>query len=201
MRPIRRSSGVCRARRDVSRRWSWAASATPAQQETAAKLRSEIQQLEQAVSTRSAEYRAASSVATLRDIQEALPDGAVLIEFAAYRPFDVHKARSRDLRRSSIRRIRHGEERHHRECRPRRRVADRSERADVPWCAGQPCESGRQPHGPCVVSSADSTHRGVRPERRPDLHLTRWSAESHSIRGARLVRTTNSSCRATRSCT
>ena len=67
---------------------------TPAQQETAAKLRSEIQQLEQAISTRSAEYRAASTVATLRDIQEGLPDGAVLIEFAAYRPFDVHKART-----------------------------------------------------------------------------------------------------------
>ena len=67
---------------------------TPVQQEAAATLRSEIQNLEQTISARSAEFRASSRVATLRDIQDAIPAGAVLIEFASYRPFDVHKSRT-----------------------------------------------------------------------------------------------------------
>jgi CHAT domain-containing protein len=67
---------------------------TATQQEAAAKLRSDIQALEQTISARSAEFRAASSVATLGDIQRALPGGAVLIEFASYRPFNVHKSRT-----------------------------------------------------------------------------------------------------------
>ncbi len=67
---------------------------TAAQQEAAAKLRTEIQGHEQTVSTRSAEFRAASRVATLRDIQDAMPVGSVLIEFASYRPFNVHKSRT-----------------------------------------------------------------------------------------------------------
>jgi CHAT domain-containing protein/Tfp pilus assembly protein PilF len=68
--------------------------ATPAQREAAEKLQGDIQRLEQVISSRSAEYRAASRVATVREIQDALPDRAVLVEFAAYRPFDVHKPRT-----------------------------------------------------------------------------------------------------------
>ena len=67
---------------------------TAAQQGTVTKLRGEIQELEQTISTRSAEFRAASRVATLRDIEDAMPNGALLIEFASYRPFDVHKSRT-----------------------------------------------------------------------------------------------------------
>jgi CHAT domain-containing protein/Tfp pilus assembly protein PilF len=68
--------------------------ATPAQREAAEKLQGDIQRLEQVISSRSAEYRAASRVATVREIQDALPDRTVLVEFAAYRPFDVHKPRT-----------------------------------------------------------------------------------------------------------
>jgi CHAT domain-containing protein/tetratricopeptide (TPR) repeat protein len=66
---------------------------TPAQQERVAKLRDEIQQLEKAISTRSAEFRAASHVATIGEIQNAMPTGSVLVELASYRPFFVKKAR------------------------------------------------------------------------------------------------------------
>ena len=67
---------------------------TAAQQEAAAKLRSEIETHEQTISARSADFSAASRVATLGDIQEAMPAGSVLIEFASYRPFNVHKSRT-----------------------------------------------------------------------------------------------------------
>ena len=67
--------------------------ATDAQRQSVTALRSEIQRLEQAISTRSREFQIASRTATLGQIQEALPTGTALIEFVSYRPFFVRNAR------------------------------------------------------------------------------------------------------------
>ena len=67
--------------------------ATDAQRLSVTALRSEIQRLEQAISTRSREFQIASRTATLGQIQEALPKGTALIEFVSYRPFFVRNAR------------------------------------------------------------------------------------------------------------
>ena len=157
---------------------------TPAQQETAAKLRSEIQQLEQAVSTRSAEYRAASSVATLRDIQEALPDGAVLIEFASYRPFDVHKVGSETfgpLRYAAYVMGKNGII----------ASADLGDASQIDQRVQMFRGALASPASPDANRTGRALYQAlIRPieasvrGRRPDLHLTRWSAESHSVCGA-----------------
>jgi CHAT domain-containing protein len=67
--------------------------ATDEQRKATSSLRSEIEGLEQAISTRSAEFRAASRKTTFEAIQKALPDNTVLIEFVSYRPFSVRNAR------------------------------------------------------------------------------------------------------------
>ena len=67
--------------------------ATDAQRQSVAALRSEIQRLEQTISTRSREFQVASRTATLAQIQETLPSGTALIEFVSYRPFFVRNAR------------------------------------------------------------------------------------------------------------
>ncbi len=64
---------------------------TEEQKQAAATLRADIQRLEETVSARSAEFRASSRSATLRDVQNALPPNGALIEFVAYRPFHVTK--------------------------------------------------------------------------------------------------------------
>ena len=56
-------------------------------------LRRDVQELEQAISARSGEFRAASRTATLEQVQSSLPGETALIELVSYRPFSVHKAR------------------------------------------------------------------------------------------------------------
>jgi len=52
-----------------------------------AKLNSEAERLETAISARSAEYRAQSQTITLDRVQAVLPAGAALVEMAIYRPY------------------------------------------------------------------------------------------------------------------
>ena len=59
--------------------------ATDERKQSVTALRSEIQQLEHTISTRSSEFRVASRKATLREIQDRLPSGTALIEFFSYR--------------------------------------------------------------------------------------------------------------------
>jgi CHAT domain-containing protein/Tfp pilus assembly protein PilF len=67
--------------------------ATDEQRKSVGDIRSEIERLEQTVSLRSAEYRAAARKVTLPDVERALPRRTVLIEFVSYRPFFVRKPR------------------------------------------------------------------------------------------------------------
>jgi CHAT domain-containing protein/Tfp pilus assembly protein PilF len=67
--------------------------ATDAQRQAVSALRTEIQQLEEAISTRNVEFRVASRTTTIDGIQESLPRGAALIEFFSYRPFSVRSGR------------------------------------------------------------------------------------------------------------
>ena len=67
--------------------------ATDAQRQSVAALRSEIQRLEQSISTRSRDFEITSRTATLAQVQETLPKGTALIEFVSYRPFFVRNAR------------------------------------------------------------------------------------------------------------
>ena len=66
--------------------------ATDEQRQSMTALRSDVQQLQDDIETRSAEFRIASRTATLQDLQKALPDGTALIEFFLYRPFLVANA-------------------------------------------------------------------------------------------------------------
>ncbi len=59
-----------------------------------ATLDAEREKLEAAISTRSAEFRAQSQPVALPAVKAAIPTGAALIEFAAYRPFDPRRART-----------------------------------------------------------------------------------------------------------
>jgi CHAT domain-containing protein/Tfp pilus assembly protein PilF len=56
------------------------------------RLDEELERLEAEVSARSAEFRAQSRAITLEAVQSVIPDGAVLIEFALYRPDDARSA-------------------------------------------------------------------------------------------------------------
>jgi CHAT domain-containing protein/tetratricopeptide (TPR) repeat protein len=69
--------------------------ATDQQRQSAVEVRREIDRLEQAVSLRSAEYRAVSRKVTLAEVRHAIPPGAALIELVSYRPFFVRNARGR----------------------------------------------------------------------------------------------------------
>lgn len=51
------------------------------------KLVAEVERLEEEVSARSAEFRVTSRPVTLENVREAIPAGAALVEFVAYRPF------------------------------------------------------------------------------------------------------------------
>jgi CHAT domain-containing protein/lipopolysaccharide biosynthesis regulator YciM len=57
-------------------------------------LERQVEELEGRVSGRSIEFRAVLQPVTLASVQRAIPRGAVLVEFAAYRPFDPSAARS-----------------------------------------------------------------------------------------------------------
>ena len=67
--------------------------ATDAQRQSLTALRSEVQRLEQTISTRSRQFQMASRTATLAQVQETLPQETALIEFVSYRPFFVRNAR------------------------------------------------------------------------------------------------------------
>ena len=58
-----------------------------------AALDAEREKLEAGVSARSAEFRAQSQPVALPAVKAAIPPGAALIEFAAYRPFDPRRDR------------------------------------------------------------------------------------------------------------
>ncbi len=58
-----------------------------------AALDAEREKLEAGVSARSAEFRAQSQPVALPTVKAAIPPGAALIEFAAYRPFDPRRDR------------------------------------------------------------------------------------------------------------
>jgi CHAT domain-containing protein/Tfp pilus assembly protein PilF len=53
-----------------------------------ARLEEEAQALEARISASSAEFRALAQPITLEGVQQAIPSGAALVEFAVYRPFD-----------------------------------------------------------------------------------------------------------------
>ena len=59
-------------------------------QKSIAALEERKETLESEIGRRSADFGAASVPVTLETVQAAIPDGAALIEFAAYRPFDPH---------------------------------------------------------------------------------------------------------------
>jgi CHAT domain-containing protein/Tfp pilus assembly protein PilF len=67
-----------------------------------AKLEAEAQQLEAAVSARSAEFRAQSQPVTIESVQAALPAGSALVEIASYLPFNAN-AKSRAERYGAAR--------------------------------------------------------------------------------------------------
>jgi CHAT domain-containing protein/Tfp pilus assembly protein PilF len=54
-----------------------------------AKLNAAVNDLQAQISTRSAEFRAAGRPVTLEAVQQAIPAGAALVEFAQYRPYDT----------------------------------------------------------------------------------------------------------------
>jgi len=63
---------------------------TPEQHaERVGQLEGQLEQLEAAVSTRSAPFRAQSQPVSVERVRQAIPADAALIEFVAYRPFDV----------------------------------------------------------------------------------------------------------------
>ncbi len=68
----------------------------------AAKLESEVQRLEAAVSARSAEFRVQSQVVTIERVQELIPPDAALVEFISYHPYNS-KAKTRGERHGAAR--------------------------------------------------------------------------------------------------
>ena len=60
------------------------------------RLEAEVERLEDAVSRRSAEFRAQARPVNVEQVRQSLPAGFALVEFFAYRPFDV-KALSAEL--------------------------------------------------------------------------------------------------------
>ena len=65
-----------------------ATSATPDQRARQAALEADVQRLDASVSARSAEYRAVAAPVSIASVAAAIPDGAALVEIAAYRPVD-----------------------------------------------------------------------------------------------------------------
>jgi CHAT domain-containing protein/tetratricopeptide (TPR) repeat protein len=62
-----------------------------------AKLSAEVDELQAQISARSAEFRAQAQPVTLERVQQALPAGAALVEFALYRPYNA-KGKNRQER-------------------------------------------------------------------------------------------------------
>ncbi|MCI0423250.1 MAG: CHAT domain-containing protein, partial [Acidobacteria bacterium] len=74
---------------------------TPAEHQKRIKdLEDEKEKLEAQISRRSDEFRAQSQPVTLTAVQAALPPGAALIEFAAYRPFNPKAAKDAEAYRA-----------------------------------------------------------------------------------------------------
>lgn len=71
-------------------------------QERLARLGAEVERLEVQIGARSVEYRAQVQPVTLERIQRALPEGAALVEFSLYRPYNP-KAKTRAERFGSPR--------------------------------------------------------------------------------------------------
>ena len=67
------------------------------EQTAVAKLEAEVQRLEAAVSTRSAEFRAQSQAVNIESVQEAIPLETALVEIASYHPFN-QQAKNRSER-------------------------------------------------------------------------------------------------------
>ncbi len=63
-------------------------SPSPEQRAKQTALEGEVQRLEASLSSRSAEYRAATAPVTIESVAAAIPDGAALVEIVAYRPVD-----------------------------------------------------------------------------------------------------------------
>jgi tetratricopeptide (TPR) repeat protein len=57
---------------------------------TVSKLQEEIERLQDAISRRSAEFRVQTQPVTVEQVRLALPEGAGLIEFVSYRPFNAN---------------------------------------------------------------------------------------------------------------
>lgn len=68
----------------------------------AAKLESEVQRLEAAVSARSAEFRVQSEVVTIERVQELIPPDAALVELISYHPYNS-RAKTREERHGAAR--------------------------------------------------------------------------------------------------
>jgi CHAT domain-containing protein/tetratricopeptide (TPR) repeat protein len=66
---------------------------TEVERQSLTTLRSEVERLEQTISTRSREFRVMLATPTLAQVQQALPADTVLIEFVWYRPFFVRNPR------------------------------------------------------------------------------------------------------------
>lgn len=64
-------------------------SGSPEQRAQQASLEAEVQRLEASLGSRSAEYRATTAPVTIESVAAAIPDGAALVEIAAYRPVDL----------------------------------------------------------------------------------------------------------------
>lgn len=64
-------------------------SGSPEQRTPQASLEAEVQRLEASLGSRSAEYRATTAPVTIESVAAAIPDGAALVEIAAYRPVDL----------------------------------------------------------------------------------------------------------------
>jgi CHAT domain-containing protein/tetratricopeptide (TPR) repeat protein len=63
---------------------------TPAEyQERLAKLNTDVNDLQAQISARSTEFRAQAQPVTLEAVQQAIPAGAALVEFAVYRPYNA----------------------------------------------------------------------------------------------------------------
>jgi CHAT domain-containing protein/Tfp pilus assembly protein PilF len=62
------------------------------------RLEEQADQLENEVSRRSAEFRSQSQAVTLEAVQNAIPNGAALVEFVSFRPFLIKETRFGQLR-------------------------------------------------------------------------------------------------------
>ena len=68
--------------------FSGPADAAPDQQKDIKSLEDQREKIEAEISRRSAEFRAHKQSVTLAGVRDVIPDDAILIEFAVYRPFD-----------------------------------------------------------------------------------------------------------------